>query len=93
MTLSAIVVANLLYVLGAGVGVVVGATAVTLRYRRPTSVEAHVASFHRSLQALAPDRQDPARRPDPTRRPGPTGRPDPAALTGGTVAPRRAARR
>jgi hypothetical protein len=56
VTVAAIVVENLLYVAGAAVGILVGGLLVTLRHRRPTSVEANVVSFHRGLQALAPDR-------------------------------------
>ena len=52
--IAAIVVGNVLYVLGAVAGIVVGAVVVSLRHRRPTSVEASVASFRRGLQALAP---------------------------------------
>jgi hypothetical protein len=52
--IAAIVVGNVLYVLGAVAGIVVGAVVVSLRHRRPTSVEASVASFRRGLEALAP---------------------------------------
>jgi hypothetical protein len=52
---AAVVVENLLYVLGAVAGILIGALAVTLRHRRPTSTEDHVALFHKGLQALAPE--------------------------------------
>jgi hypothetical protein len=50
-----VVVSNLLYLLGAVVVAVIGALVVVLRHRKPKSVEANVASFHRGLRALAPD--------------------------------------
>lgn len=50
-----VVVSNLLYLLGAVVVAIIGAFVVVLRHRKPKSVEANVASFHRGLRALAPD--------------------------------------
>jgi hypothetical protein len=74
--IAAIVVGNVLYVLGAVAGIVVGAVVVSLRHRRPTSVEASVDSFRRGLQALAPRPVPPvAAIPAPHEdAPGPAGR-------------------
>jgi hypothetical protein len=52
---SAVVLSNLAYLIGAAVLAIVGVFIVWLRYRQPTSVHANVKSFHRGLQALAPD--------------------------------------
>jgi hypothetical protein len=57
VTLAAVVVGNLVYVLGAVIGIVIGALVVTLRHRQPSSVEAGMASFRKGLRALAPDRE------------------------------------
>jgi hypothetical protein len=59
---AAVVVENLLYVFGALAGILIGALVVTLRHRRPTSIEDHVALFHKGLQALAPDHAPRGRR-------------------------------
>jgi hypothetical protein len=58
---ATVVVGNLLYVLGAVAGIVIGAVVVSLRHRRPSSVEASVDSFRRGLQALAPADPPPRR--------------------------------
>ncbi len=50
-----VVISNLLYLIVAIAVAVVGALVVVLRHRKPKSVEANVASFHRGLRALAPD--------------------------------------
>ncbi|MDQ6838034.1 MAG: hypothetical protein M3137_06790 [Actinomycetota bacterium] len=50
-----VVISNLLYVIVALTVAVIGALIVVLRHRKPKSVEANVASFHRGLRALAPD--------------------------------------
>ncbi len=52
---SGIVIANLLYPLGAVVAIVILSLVVTLRHRKPKSLEANMASFNRGLKALAPD--------------------------------------
>jgi len=74
-----IVVENLLYVCGALAGILIGALVVTLRHRRPTSIEAHVALFHKGLDALAPDSGTPGsggrRRPAVPRPPAVVPRP------------------
>ncbi len=60
----ALIVANLLYLVGAVVIAAVGCLWLWLRHRRPTSTEYTVDSFRRGLQALAPDRPlDSAGRP------------------------------
>jgi hypothetical protein len=72
MIVAAIVLENVAYVIGAFAGIVIGGLVVTLRHRRPTSVEANVAEFHRGLQALAPDRGPaPVRRLPAARQEGP----------------------
>ncbi|MDQ2728371.1 MAG: hypothetical protein M3Y91_11035 [Actinomycetota bacterium] len=50
-----VVISNLLYLIVALAVAVIGALVVVLRHRKPKSVEANVASFHRGLRALAPD--------------------------------------
>ena len=50
-----VVISNLLYLIVAIAVAVIGALVVVLRHRKPKSVEANVASFHRGLRALAPD--------------------------------------
>jgi hypothetical protein len=55
MMVSAVVLQNLIYVIGAVAGIVVGGLAVTLRHRRPTSIEANVDLFNKGLRALAPE--------------------------------------
>ncbi len=52
---SAVVLGNLAYLIGAVVLAVIGGLIVWLRHRSPQSMYAHVESFHRGLQALAPD--------------------------------------
>jgi hypothetical protein len=61
----AVVITNLLYLGVALVVAVVGALIVVVRQRKPKSVEANVASFHKGLRALAPDDESerPAARP------------------------------
>jgi hypothetical protein len=58
---ASVVVQNLLYTVGAVVLAVIGGVIVTLRHRKPKSVEANMASFHKGLRALAPD-VEPVRR-------------------------------
>ncbi|MGI8493682.1 MAG: hypothetical protein ACR2NJ_13215 [Acidimicrobiales bacterium] len=55
---------NLMYLAGAVVVAVVISSALVLRHRKPRSVEANMASFHRGLRALAPDHPPGGRRPD-----------------------------
>ncbi len=45
---------NLLYLVLAVAGSVVGSVIVWFRNRKPTSVESGIEEFHRGLQALAP---------------------------------------
>ena len=52
---SGTVISNLAYLIGAVVLAVLGGIAVTLRHRKPKSVDANVASFRKGLSALAPD--------------------------------------
>jgi hypothetical protein len=59
--IASVVVQNLLYTVGAVVLAVIGGIIVTLRHRKPKSVEANMASFHKGLRALAPD-AEPVRR-------------------------------
>jgi hypothetical protein len=57
VTLSAIQIQNLLYLVGAlGVATVISALYV-LRHRKPKSLEAGIESFSRELRALAPERR------------------------------------
>ena len=51
----AIVVSNLMYLVGAVVAMVLLSTVVVVRHRRPKSIEANMRTFNRGLQALAPD--------------------------------------
>jgi hypothetical protein len=53
--IAAIVLSNLMYLVGAVAAIVVLSLAVVLRHRRPKSVEANVKTFNRGLAALAPD--------------------------------------
>jgi membrane protein YqaA with SNARE-associated domain len=46
---------NLLYVLAAVAGSVLGSLVLWYRNRKPKSVRAGIDEFHRGLQALAPD--------------------------------------
>ena len=52
---SGTVISNLAYLIGAVVLAVLGGIAVTLRHRKPKSVDANMASFRKGLSALAPD--------------------------------------
>jgi hypothetical protein len=70
-TVTPVEVQNLIYVVGALVLIVILSVFVTLRHRKPKSVESNMASFNRGLRALAPD-AEPARgwaRPAPVRPP------------------------
>jgi hypothetical protein len=78
-TITKVEVQNLIYVAGALVLIVILSVFVTLRHRRPKSVESNMASFNKGLQALAPD-AEPARR---------RLRPSPVRPTPPTPAPRR----
>lgn len=51
----AIVVSNLMYLVGAVAAIVFFSLIVVLRHRRPKSIEANMKSFNRGLRALAPD--------------------------------------
>ncbi len=51
----AIVVANLLYPVGAVAAIVVLSFVVLARHRRPKSIEANMETFSRGLRALAPE--------------------------------------
>ncbi len=55
---SSVILANLAYLIGAVVVAFIGVLAVWLHHRKPKSVDANVASFHRGLRALAPDAAD-----------------------------------
>lgn len=55
---SSVMLSNLAYLIGAVVFAVIGGVAVWWRHRKPTSVHANMASFHRGLRALAPDDPD-----------------------------------
>lgn len=52
---SAVVLSNLAYLIGAVVLATIGGLIVWWRHRRPQSIYSNVESFHRGLQALAPD--------------------------------------
>lgn len=52
---SSTVISNLAYLIGAVVLAVLGGIAVSLRHRKPKSVDANMASFRKGLSALAPD--------------------------------------
>jgi hypothetical protein len=52
---SSVVISNLAYLVGAVVLAIIGGLVVWLRHRKPKSVAANVESFHRGLQALAPE--------------------------------------
>jgi hypothetical protein len=68
-SVSKVEVQNLIYVAGALVLIVILSVFVTLRHRKPKSVESNMASFNKGLRALAPD-AEPARRrsrPSPVR--------------------------
>lgn len=58
----AIVVSNLMYLVGAVVAMVLLSTVVVVRHRRPKSIEANMKTFNRGLRALAPD-TSPRQRP------------------------------
>ena len=60
----AIVVSNLMYLVGAVVAMVLLSTIVVVRHRRPKSIEANMKTFNRGLRALAPDASP---RPRPTK--------------------------
>lgn len=53
--IAAVVLSNLLYVVGAIVAATVISTLILLRHRRPRSLEAGIELFSRELRALAPD--------------------------------------
>lgn len=55
MVASDIILQNVLYLAGAVALIIVLSVAVTLRHRRPTSVESHMDSFNKGLKALAPE--------------------------------------
>jgi hypothetical protein len=52
---NSVVIGNLIYLIGAVSLMVVLSMIVVLRHRKPKSVEANMASFHRGLRALAPE--------------------------------------
>ncbi|HEX9547903.1 MAG TPA: hypothetical protein VF942_11220 [Acidimicrobiales bacterium] len=53
--LAAVVLTNLLYVVGAIVVATLISALIVLRHRRPKSLEAGIESFNRELRALAPE--------------------------------------
>ena len=55
--------ANLLYLVGAVLAIVVILSALYLRNRKPKTMEYGIESFQRELRALAPDVGDRERRP------------------------------
>ena len=55
LVLGAVVLTNLLYVVGAIAVATLISGLIVLRHRRPKSVEAGIESFNRELRALAPD--------------------------------------
>jgi hypothetical protein len=60
MTLDAIQIQNLLYLVGAVAVATLWISALyLLRHRKPRSMEAGIESFSRELRALAPDRRPP----------------------------------
>jgi hypothetical protein len=66
---SGVVLGNLAYLIGAVVVAIIGGLAVWLHHRQPKSVDAHVESFQRGLQAIAPDSSHPVPlRSGPSRR-------------------------
>jgi hypothetical protein len=65
-TITKVEVQNLSYVAGAIVLIVILAIFVTLRHRKPKSVESNMASFNKGLRALAPDAEVPRRRSRPS---------------------------
>ena len=79
--LSALVLTNLLYVVGAVVVASLVSGLYVLRHRKPKSLESGIESFSRELRALAPERRE--RVPPERRRPAPArpgdGATDPAA--------------
>jgi hypothetical protein len=58
---SGVVLSNLAYLIGAVVVAFIGGVLVWLHHRQPKSVDANVESFHRGLQAIAPDSTRPVR--------------------------------
>jgi hypothetical protein len=79
--IAGMVLANLLYVVGAIVVASVVSGFVLLRHRRPKSLEAGIEMFSRELKALEPDRPGAVGRP--TRLPPTSGPALGAALDGG----------
>jgi hypothetical protein len=67
LTIAALVLTNLLYVVVPVMVATVVSALYVLRHRKPMSVDSGIESFSRELRALAPD----SRRVDP-RRPRPT---------------------
>ena len=57
LTFGAVVLTNLLYVVGAIAVATLVSGLIVLRHRRPKSVEAGIESFNRELRALAPDQR------------------------------------
>ena len=83
MIVAAVLLQNLIYIIGAMTAIVIGGLAVTLRHHRPTSIEANMALFNKGLRALAPAPGS-VRVPSPTVSPlarTPAAIPDPADLT------------
>lgn len=60
--IALVLVSNLIYLLLALGGSVIGSVVMWLRHRKPTSVEAGIAEFSRGLQALDPRATPPASR-------------------------------
>jgi hypothetical protein len=65
ITASQIIVQNLVYLGGAVVLIVILSLVVTLRHRKPKSVESNMASFNKGLRALAPDAEPTRKRSRP----------------------------
>lgn len=88
--LASTVVQNLMYPLGAVLVALAGGTVLTWRHRRPKSVQDHMDSFARGLDALSPGERKPVARRS-TSLPGFPPAP-PEAATGGAETKRQALR-
>jgi hypothetical protein len=76
IAITTVEVQNLIYVAGALVLIIILSLVVTLRHRRPKSVESNMATFNKGLKALAPG-TEPVRRSGSA---GRRGRPAPAVV-------------
>jgi hypothetical protein len=87
MTLGAVQIQNLLYLVGAVAVATLWISALyLLRHRKPRSMEAGIESFSRELRALAPDRRPPSAQDPSSQRARPRG----SGNSGGPEPPRRA---